>query len=86
MICGMGGGCIVSGTVAFSDGKLTLSTHVGDFLEEFMPGDQLRNPLVEVNQIYLHYGAPEKIHGTSSDQNESLAYVAKQVGMEFIPV
>ena len=78
--------CRWGGTGDFSDGKLTLSTQVGGFLEEFMQGDQLRNLLVEVNQIYVHYGAPEKIHGISSDRSESLAHVAKQVGMEFIPV
>lgn len=80
MVCGWGG------AGAFSDGKLTLSTQVGGFLEEFLPGDELRTLLIEADQIYVHYGAPEKTYGTSSDQGESFAHLAKQAGMEYIPM
>lgn len=80
MVCGWGG------AGAFSDGKLTLSTQVGGFLEEFVPREEFRNLLVEADQIYVHYGAPEKTYGTSSDQGESFAHLAKQAGMEYIPM
>lgn len=77
ILCGWGG------AGAFSDGKLTLSPEIGGFLGEFVSREELQSLLIEADRIYLHYGAPEKIHGR--DENEALTHLAKQAGMDFIP-
>jgi uncharacterized FAD-dependent dehydrogenase len=80
LLCGWGG------AGAFSDGKLTLSTKVGGFLGDFIPQTELTNLLKKVDDTYLSFGAPKKIHGQSSDKTEELYQEAKLAGLEFIPM
>jgi uncharacterized FAD-dependent dehydrogenase len=80
LLCGWGG------AGAFSDGKLTLSTKVGGFLGDFIPQTELANLLKKVDDTYLSFGAPKKIHGQSSDKTEELYQEAKLAGLEFIPM
>jgi hypothetical protein len=80
LLCGWGG------AGAFSDGKLTLSTKVGGFLSDFIPQTELANLLQKVDETYLSFGAPKKIHGQSSDKTEELYQEAKLAGLEFIPM
>jgi uncharacterized FAD-dependent dehydrogenase len=80
LLCGWGG------AGAFSDGKLTLSTKVGGFLGDFIPQPELANLLKKVDDTYLSFGAPKKIHGQSSDKTEELYQEAKLAGLEFIPM
>lgn len=80
LLCGWGG----AGT--FSDGKLTLSTRVGGFLSEFIPQASLLALLKKADETYLSFGAPREIHGTSSDQTDTLYQEAKLAGLEFIPM
>jgi len=79
MLCGWGG------AGAYSDGKLNLSTEVGGFLNELMPAQQLDQFLQEADQIYLRYGAPEKVYGTNMDEIDSLSSQARKVGLTFVP-
>ncbi len=79
ILCGWGG------AGAFSDGKLTLSPEVGGFLEDFISRDELKSLLIEADKLYLHYGAPKKTFGSPSEKTETLTYLARQAGMEFIP-
>ncbi|NIO04868.1 MAG: FAD-dependent oxidoreductase [Proteobacteria bacterium] len=79
ILCGWGG------AGAFSDGKLTLSPEIGGFLEDFISRDELKNLLIEADGLYLHYGAPKKTFGSPSEKTETLTYLARQAGMEFIP-
>ncbi len=79
ILCGWGG------AGAFSDGKLTLSPEIGGFLEEFISRDELQRLLIEADGIYLHYGAPKKTFGSPSEKTETLTFMAKQAGLEFIP-
>ena len=55
------------GAGAFSDGKLTLSTEVGGQLGTFIPGLLLDDLIREVDDIYVHFGAPEKVYGADED-------------------
>jgi uncharacterized FAD-dependent dehydrogenase len=80
LLCGWGG------AGAFSDGKLTLSTKVGGFLSDFIPQTELANLLKKVDDTYLSFGAPKKIHGQSSDKTEELYQEAKVAGLEFLPM
>jgi uncharacterized FAD-dependent dehydrogenase len=55
------------GAGAFSDGKLTLSTHVGGWLDRLMPDRALHELVEQVDRIWIDYGAPEKTYGTDHD-------------------
>jgi uncharacterized FAD-dependent dehydrogenase len=79
LLCGWGG------AGAYSDGKLNLSTEVGGFLNELMSTEQLDNLLQEADKIYLHYGAPEKIHGSNLLEIETLSSNARKIGLTFVP-
>jgi uncharacterized FAD-dependent dehydrogenase len=73
------------GAGSFSDGKLSKSTQVGGWLDEFI-GNQLLSELIEyVDQKYVTYGAPEKIYGANDDDVEIYSQKAVLVGMELIP-
>ena len=80
LLCGWGG------AGAFSDGKLTLSTKIGGFLDEFIPSSQLKELLHEADALWISFGAPKKIQGEPSDRTEMLYQEAKQAGLEFIPM
>jgi len=79
MLCGWGG------AGAYSDGKLSLSNEVGGFLNELMPAQELEHLLGEADQIYLHYGAPEKLYGTHINEIEALSSQARKVGLTLVP-
>ncbi|MFH1169093.1 MAG: FAD-dependent oxidoreductase, partial [Chloroflexota bacterium] len=53
----------VGGSGAFSDGKLTLSSHTGGRLEQYL-GEEAAGAFIKyVDDIYIRFGAPEKIYG-----------------------
>jgi len=79
MLCGWGG------AGAYSDGKLNLSTEVGGFLNELIPAQELDQLLGEADQIYLNYGAPEKLYGTNINEIEALSSQARKVGLTLVP-
>jgi uncharacterized FAD-dependent dehydrogenase len=55
--------CGWGGAGAFSDGKLTLTTEVGGWLDKFVPKDRLRELIKYVDGIWLEYGATDEVHG-----------------------
>lgn len=61
MVCGLGG----AGT--FSDGKLTLSPHIGGWLKDYLGVDDTEALLQYVDKIYLKFGAPNKLFGIGSE-------------------
>jgi uncharacterized FAD-dependent dehydrogenase len=79
MLCGWGG------AGAYSDGKLSLSTEVGGFLNELIPAQELDQLLGEADQIYLQYGAPEKLYGANINEIEALSSQARKVGLTLVP-
>lgn len=74
------------GAGAFSDGKLTFSTEVGGFLNEFIPHKKLVGLFQEADKIYLHYGGTSFMYGGETDKIEEVKKLAKLAGMEFIPM
>jgi uncharacterized FAD-dependent dehydrogenase len=79
IVCGWGG------AGAFSDGKLTLSTEVGGFLDEYVPKEELNRLIRKVDDSYLRFGASTEIFGADE---EALARIEKQAllaELRFIP-
>ena len=58
------------GAGAFSDGKLTLSPEVGGWLDEYVGARMLRDLIGRVDQLYLEFGAPQRVYG---DDNAKVA-------------
>ena len=74
------------GAGAFSDGKLTLSTEVGGYLNQLIPHKKLVSLLGEADKLYLDYGGTPFLHGDGPDEVEKIKKLAKLAGMEFIPM
>lgn len=70
VLCGWGG------AGAFSDGKITLSTEVGGILEQYIGEQGLQELIKHVDNIYLQYGAPEKVYGV--DQEDSIRQIKRK--------
>ena len=57
-----------SGAGAFSDGKLSLSPEVGGDLPELIGYDTVEKLIKYTDDIYLEFGADERIEGSGSDE------------------
>ena len=79
IVCGWGG------AGAFSDGKLTLSTEVGGFLDEYITKESLHKLVRYVDDVYLRYGAPEEIYGTDEGAIEDIERRAVLANLRLIP-
>ncbi|UCH35338.1 MAG: FAD-dependent oxidoreductase [Armatimonadota bacterium] len=73
------------GAGAFSDGKLTMSPLVGGQLANFVSPDHLTSLLDEVEQTYVHFGAPERVYGADDDALGDIARKATLADLEFVP-
>ncbi len=73
------------GAGSFSDGKLTISTQVGGWLDEFIGNKRLMELIQYVDGKYVSYGAPSKIYGSQDDAVEEFSQKAALIGMELIP-
>lgn len=73
------------GAGAFSDGKLTLTSAFGGFLNEFIDQDLVEKLIDEVDQVYLSYGASEKIYGTDLEAVKDMERRAAAAGLNLIP-
>ena len=78
-LCGWGG------AGAYSDGKLTLSTHVGGVLGEYLEERSLYQLLETADSIYATHGAPERIFGERTAGLEALADRARLADLELVP-
>lgn len=72
------------GAGAFSDGKLTVSPNVGGQLPDIIGRAATEALIGEVDQTWLHFGAPEAIYGTDHDVYERLAKQAARAGLELV--
>jgi len=79
LLCGWGG------AGAFSDGKLTLSTEIGGWLNEYRSKEKLSELIVYVDDIYLRFGAPRHLYGTSTDKIGEIERKASFSGLKLIP-
>lgn len=73
------------GAGAFSDGKLTLSTHVGGWLDKFMPDHELQELVEQVDRTWIDFGAPEKTYGTNHDDIAELQHKAALAELRLVP-
>lgn len=73
------------GAGAFSDGKLTLSTEVGGQLNAYISDEELLRLIRYVDQIYIDFGAPDRVYGTNEDEVEDLAHRAILADLKLIP-
>ncbi len=73
------------GAGAFSDGKLTLSTKIGGWLNEYLGEEQLSKLIEYTDNIYLKFGAPSYLYGTDLDKVEEIQRRALAVGLKLVP-
>ena len=72
------------GAGAFSDGKLTLSTEVGGWLNEYVSAKELVELVSYADCIYLKYGAPEHVYGVGDEQIDKIERKASLAGLKLI--
>lgn len=73
------------GAGAFSDGKLTLSTKIGGWLNEYLSEEKLKNLIKYVDETYVKYGASTKLYGVEVDKIEEISRKAALAGLKLIP-
>lgn len=79
IMCGWGG------AGAFSDGKLTLTTEFGGWLTDYIGKKQLAQLIAYVDQIYVDFGAPERLFGQLDDDFGDLHSRSIRAGLKLIP-
>jgi len=79
LVCGLGG------AGAFSDGKLTLTSRVGGRLSEYLGESQTEALIGYADNIYLGFGAPDKLYGTGKKVGQ-LREKAELAGLKLVPV
>jgi len=72
------------GAGAFSDGKLTLSTEVGGWLNEYMTREELSQLLNYVDELYSKFGDAQEVYGSDSDEVERIERKASFAGLRLI--
>jgi len=72
------------GAGAFSDGKLTLSTEVGGWLNQYVSSKELEELVNHVDEIYLRFGATEHVYGTDIEKIEEIERKASLAGLKLI--
>ena len=73
------------GAGAFSDGKLTLTTEFGGWLDEYVSRHQVMELIDYVDSVYLNFGAPEEIHGADEKRVKELQQKAATADLRLIP-
>lgn len=73
------------GAGAFSDGKLSLSPEVGGFLSRYMDKDAVQSLISYVDKIYVKYGAPRKVFGSSIKDIQWLEKLASKNNLMLVP-
>ncbi|MGB9740386.1 MAG: NAD(P)/FAD-dependent oxidoreductase [Candidatus Bathyarchaeia archaeon] len=72
------------GAGAFSDGKLTLSTEVGGWLNQYVSGKELSELVNYVDEIYLKFGATENVYGLDAEKVDEIERKASLAGLKLI--
>ena len=72
------------GAGAFSDGKLTLSTEVGGWLNEYCTEKKLWDLLSYVDSVYLKFGATKHLYGASPEKFAEIERRASFAGLKLI--
>jgi uncharacterized FAD-dependent dehydrogenase len=72
------------GAGAFSDGKLTLSTGVGGWLNQYMTEQELAELINHVDEVYLKFGATEHLYGADIEKVEDIERKASLAGLKLV--
>jgi len=72
------------GAGAFSDGKLTLSTEVGGWLNQYVSEKELAELINYVDDIYIKFGAPKHVYGGDIEKIEEIERKASLAGLKLI--
>jgi len=72
------------GAGAFSDGKLTLSTEVGGWLNQYVSSKELEELIDYSDKIYLKFGATEHTYGTEDERIEGFERRASLAGLKLV--
>jgi len=78
LVCGLGG------AGAFSDGKLVLTPRLGGHLVDYLGEDSAEVLIKYVDDLYLKFGASDKLYGVGSDIDE-ISRRANLAGLRLIP-
>jgi len=78
ILCGWGG------AGAFSDGKLTLSTEVGGWLNQYVSNKELSELLGYADKVYQKFGATEHTYGESTEAIDEIERKASLAGLKLI--
>ncbi len=73
------------GAGAFSDGKLTLTTEYGGTLDQYLGRDGLARFIKYVDDVYLRFGATDKVYGADGDTLRDLMRRAAAADLALIP-
>lgn len=73
------------GAGAFSDGKLTLTTEFGGWLADYIGKANLEKLIAYVDDIYVKFGAPNRIFGEDNDKVKDLELRIARAGLRLIP-
>ncbi|MFW6271050.1 MAG: NAD(P)/FAD-dependent oxidoreductase [Bacillota bacterium] len=73
------------GAGAFSDGKLSLSPNIGGNLDEYIGREQLEEYISYADDIYLDFGAPDRIFGVDENKKKKINEKAIKANLKFIP-
>ncbi|MGB9914689.1 MAG: NAD(P)/FAD-dependent oxidoreductase [Candidatus Bathyarchaeales archaeon] len=72
------------GAGAYSDGKLTLSTEVGGWLNQYISNKELEELIKYVDSIYLKYGADPQVYGEDPEKVDEIERKASLAGLRLI--
>ncbi len=73
------------GAGAFSDGKLTLTTEFGGWLDNYIGKDKLAELIEYVDGVYVENGAPDRVFGCDDDYFEDLKHRAARADLRLVP-
>ncbi|SFL38293.1 NAD(P)/FAD-dependent oxidoreductase [Halanaerobium salsuginis] len=73
------------GAGAYSDGKLSLSPDIGGNLENYIGRQALIENISYADEIYLEFGAPDRIFGVTDDKKNEFRKKAVKAELKFIP-
>jgi len=72
------------GAGAFSDGKLTLSTEVGGWLNQYVTKEKLSELVNYVDEVYQRFGALGRVFGTEIEKIEDIERKASLAGLDLV--
>ena len=73
------------GAGAFSDGKLTLTTEFGGWLDNYIGKEKLAALIEYVDRVYVENGAPDRVFGYDDDYFEDLKHRAARADLRLVP-